>query len=86
MVALVDDLEAKRLIERRRHSSERRASLIHPAALGIEAQAAAIKELRLPVTPGVGSDLASQSQPRRSAVRTASMRVVASVFWIADDR
>lgn len=45
MVALLDDLEAKGLIERRRHSSDRRAFLIHPTAPGIEAQAAAIKVL-----------------------------------------
>ena len=45
MVALIDDLEGKALIERRTHPSDRRAFLIHPTKKGARAQARAITVL-----------------------------------------
>src|SRR5262249_14109419 len=45
MVGLLDDLEKKRLVERRRDAHDRRAFLIHPTKEGIEAQAGAVAVL-----------------------------------------
>jgi DNA-binding MarR family transcriptional regulator len=45
MVALVDDLEARGLAERRRHPRDRRAFLVTATPLGREAKAAAIRVL-----------------------------------------
>jgi len=45
MVALLDDLEGRGLVERQRHPGDRRAFLIHPTPLGREAKASAIRIL-----------------------------------------
>jgi MarR family transcriptional regulator, lower aerobic nicotinate degradation pathway regulator len=45
MVTLIDDLEEKRYVSRRRHPGDRRAFLIEPTAAGRSAKAQAIKIL-----------------------------------------
>lgn len=45
MVAVIDDLEAHRLAERKRNSTDRRAYAIHPTKAGTATQAAAAKLL-----------------------------------------
>jgi DNA-binding MarR family transcriptional regulator len=45
MVALLDDLEAKGLVERQRDTRDRRAFLIQPTAKGVEEQGRAVQEL-----------------------------------------
>jgi DNA-binding MarR family transcriptional regulator len=45
MVELIDDLEAKGMVDRRRHPTDRRAFLIHPTKRGRAAQVASVKIL-----------------------------------------